>query len=48
MLADILKAPGQVLTLPLTDMEAGRQLPGCTVTLKAEPLSPADNRVVSF
>lgn len=42
-----MSAPGQTLELPLTDVESGRALPpNCTVVIKAEQMSPADNRVV--
>jgi hypothetical protein len=45
-MADLMTAPGLTLELPLLDLASGRQLPGCSVVLKAEELASQDNRVV--
>lgn len=46
-MSDLMGAPGLTLELPLLDLASGRQLPGCSVVLKAEELASQDNRVVS-
>ncbi|KAL4854258.1 Copine-5 [Chlorella vulgaris] len=46
LMADLMTAPGLTLELPLLDLASGRQLPGCSVVLKAEELASQDNRVV--